>query len=157
MQFVAECCILDSRNFSFVGCSFHNRGDAMNFGSLVLKGAIILVLLLLLSLTNAVTFPITSIGSGTALASVLIAILAMLVLAVLGSLLGRGIRSVQKKPVEALFLTFVGSLVMGGFLALFSLLNAPYTPRINLTWLGGAWYAPFLAMLLVGSPLMLVF
>jgi hypothetical protein len=129
----------------------------MNFGSVALKGAITVVLLLLLSLTSAVTFSITSISTGTALANVLIAILAILVLAMLGSLLGRGIRSVQKKPIEALFLTLVGSLVMGGFLAIFSLLNAPYTPRINLNWLGTAWYAPFLAMLLVGSPLMLVF
>ncbi|HEY7420313.1 MAG TPA: hypothetical protein VH593_34360 [Ktedonobacteraceae bacterium] len=129
----------------------------MNFGSLALKGLVVLAILLVLSLTSAITFTLTSIGSSTALTSVLFTIIAILVLAIIGNLLGRGIRSVQKKPLEALLLTFVGSFVMGAALALFSILNQPYTPRINLTWLGTSWYAPLLTMLLVGSPLMLVF
>ena len=132
----------------------------MNFGLVALKALIVLVLLFLLSLARAITFPaltvITGADGSAGISSLLYLIVAMLVLSIIGNLLGRGIRSI-KKPVEALILTFVGSFFMGSALALFAVLNIPYTARLNLTWLGTSWYSPFLALLFIGAPLMLVF
>ena len=130
----------------------------MNFGGLALKSLVIIAILFLLSLANAVTFPLVTALSngGTAITSLLFLILAVLVLSIIGNLLGRGIRSV-KKPMEALVLAFVGSFFMGAALTLFAILNVPYTAQINLRWLGTSWYSPILALLFVGAPLMLVF
>ncbi|GAC1372525.1 MAG: hypothetical protein NVS2B12_25130 [Ktedonobacteraceae bacterium] len=131
----------------------------MNFGALGLKAVVIIGILFLLYLAGAVTFPalaIVSNSSGVAITSILLLILAIFILSVIGNLLGRGIRSV-KKPIEALILAFVGSFFMGAALALFAVLNVPYTARINLAWLGTNWYSPFLALLFIGAPLMLVF
>jgi hypothetical protein len=130
----------------------------MNFGMVALKALVVLVLLFLFSLAGALTFPaLANIGaSGAGLVSLLFLILAMLVLSIIGNLLGRGIRSI-KKPLEALILAFVGSFFMGAALALFTVLNIPNTARVNLAWLGASWYSPFLALLFIGAPLMLVF
>ncbi len=131
----------------------------MNFGSLAVKALVVIVLLFLLSLAGAVTFPALSVitsGAGAGLTSLLFLLIAMLVLSIIGNLLGRGIRSV-KKPLEALILTFIGSFFMGAALALFAVLNVPYTARINLGWLGSSWYSPILTLLFIGAPLMLVF
>ncbi len=131
----------------------------MNFGMVALKALVVLVLLFLFSLAGALTFPtLASVtgSNGAGLTSLLFLILAMLVLSIIGNLLGRGIRSI-KKPLEALILTFVGSFFMGAALALFTVLNIPNTARINLNWLGLSWYSPFLTLLFIGAPLMLVF
>ncbi len=131
----------------------------MNFGSIALKALIVLVVLFLLSLAGALTFPALSIvtgSSGAGLASLLYLILAMFVLSVVGNLLGRGIRSV-KKPLDGIILTFVGSFFMAAALAIFAVLNIPYTARLNLSWLGTNWYSPLLTLLFIGAPLMLVF
>jgi hypothetical protein len=137
---------------------FHLIGEIMNFGSLALKAVVIIVLLFLLSLAGAITFPLFSVmtGTGAGLASLLFLLLAMIVLSVIGNLIGRGIRSV-KKPMEALVLTFVGSFFMGAALAIFLILKIPFTPNININWLGTAWYSPLLTFLFVGAPLMMVF
>lgn len=131
----------------------------MNFGSVALKAVIVLVLLFLLSLAGALTFPALSVitgNSGAGLAGLLYLILAMLVLSVVGNLLGRGIRTV-KKPLDGLILTFVGAFFMGAILAIFAVLNIPYTARLNFNWLGTSWYSPLLTLLFIGTPLMLVF
>ena len=131
----------------------------MNFGSLALKALVITVLLFLLSLAGAVTFPFATIianGAGATLSSVLLIILILFILSIVGNLIGRGVRSV-KKPVEALLLSFVGAFSMGGALSLFAVTKTPYAPQIQLNWLGAAWYDPLLALLFVGAPLMLVF
>jgi hypothetical protein len=131
----------------------------MNFGAIALKSVVIIAILFLLSLAGAVTFPAATIlanGSGVALTSLLFLILAIIILSIIGNLLGRGIRTV-KKPMEALVLAFIGSFFMGSALALFAILNIPYTARVNLAWLGVSWYSPFLALLFIGAPLMLVF
>jgi hypothetical protein len=140
------------------GSHFHLIGEIMNFGSLALKAVVIIVLLFLLSLAGAITFPLFSVmtGTGAGLASLLFLLLAMIVLSVIGNLIGRGIRSV-KKPMEALVLTFVGSFFMGAALAIFLILKIPFTPNINVNWLGTAWYSPLLTFLFVGAPLMMVF
>jgi len=130
----------------------------MNFGMVALKALVVLVLLFLFSLAGALTFPaLAAVGAnGTGLVGLLFLILAMLVLSIIGNLLGRGIRSI-KKPLEELILAFVGSFFMGAALALFTVLNIPNTARVNLGWLGTSWYSPFLALLFLGAPLMLVF
>jgi len=131
----------------------------MNFGAIALKSVVIIAILFLLSLAGAVTFPAATIlsnGSGVALTGLLFLVLAIIILSIIGNLLGRGIRTV-KKPMEALLLAFVGSFFMGSALALFAILNIPYTARVNLAWLGVSWYSPFLALLFIGAPLMLVF
>jgi hypothetical protein len=131
----------------------------MNFGALVLKSLVVVLLLFLLSLAGAITFPslTTIVGSTqTGLTSFLFLIVAILILSVIGNLLGRGIRSL-KKPVETLFLSFIGSFFMGAALSLFAVLNVPNSIHVNLTWLGTSWYSPLLALLFTGTPLMLVF
>jgi hypothetical protein len=131
----------------------------MNFGAIALKSLVIIAILFLLSLAGAVTFPAAAIfsnGGGVALTGLLFLILAIIILSVIGNLLGRGIRTV-KKPIEALVLAFIGSFFMGAALALFAILKIPYTASVNLVWLGTNWYSPFLALLFIGAPLMLVF
>ncbi len=130
----------------------------MNFGLVAMKALVVLVLLFIFSLAGALTFPAISALSGgsSGFTSLLFLILVMLGLSIIGNLLGRGIRSI-KKPLEALILTFVGSFFLGAALALFSVLNIPNTARINLSWLGTNWYSPFLALLFIGAPIMLVF
>ena len=131
----------------------------MNFGSIALKTLIVLVLLFLLSLAGALTFPAVAIfrgNAGAGLASLLYIILAMLIISVVGNLLGRGIRTI-KKPLDGLILTFVGAFFMGAILAIFAILNIPYAARLNLNWLGTSWYSPLLSLLFIGTPLMLVY
>lgn len=131
----------------------------MNFGSLAVKALLVVVLLFLLSLAKAVIFPdITSIAgnTGAGITGFLLLLAAILILSVVGSLLGRGIRSV-KKPIEVLLLSFVGAFFMGAALALFAVLHIPYAISVNLEWLGTFWYSPLLALLFIGTPLMLIF
>ncbi|HEY7414800.1 MAG TPA: hypothetical protein VH593_06385 [Ktedonobacteraceae bacterium] len=131
----------------------------MNFGSLAIKALVIAIILFLLSVAKAVSFPLNTIianGTGATLSSVLFVLIALFVLSIIGNLLGRGVRSV-KKPLEALLLSFVGAFSMGASLALFSVINVSYAPQLQLYWLGTAWYDPLLALLLVGAPLMLIF
>jgi hypothetical protein len=121
--------------------------------SLAVKTLMILVMLFLLSLAGAISFPILFNGAG--LTNFLLLILTILGLSVIGYLLGKGVRTV-KKPLEAFLATYVGSICLGGILALFAVLNVP-TVRVNLNWLGTSWYSPLLALLFIGTSLMLVF
>jgi hypothetical protein len=131
----------------------------MNFGSVMVKALVVLVLLFLLSLAGAITFPLLTVvtgGAGAGLSSILLFLLAILLLSLVGNLIARGIRSV-KKSAEALILTFVGSFFMGAVLTIFALLNIPYTVRVNLAWTGNSWYSPILTLFFIGIPLMLAF
>ena len=131
----------------------------MNFGSVMVKALVVLVLLFLLSLAGAITFPLLTVvtgGAGAGLSSILLFLLAIVLLSLVGNLIARGIRSV-KKSVEALVLAFVGSFFMGAVLTIFALLNIPYTVRVNLAWTGNGWYSPILTLLFIGVPLMLAF
>jgi hypothetical protein len=134
--------------------------DTMNFELVSIKALVVLAILFLLSFANAITFATftgsIADGTGAGVTSLFFLIVSMLILSVIGSLLGKGIRSI-KKPLEALVLTFVGSFCMGAALAIFTVLNIPFTVHPNLNWLGTNWYSPFLALLLIGAPLMLVF
>ncbi len=131
----------------------------MNFGSVIVRALIILVLLFLLSLVGALTFPVLALitsGTGAGISSILLFVLAILLLSLIGSLIARGIKSV-KESMQALLLVFVGSFFMGAILAIFALLNIPYAIRVNLNWLGTSWYSPLLTLLFIGLPLMIVF
>jgi hypothetical protein len=131
----------------------------MNFGSVVVKAVVILVVLFLLSLAGAITFPVLAVitsGTGAGISSILLFLVAILLLSLVGNLIARGIKSV-KRSVEAILLVFVGAFFMGAILAVFALLNIPYTVRVNLAWLGTNWYSPLLSLLLIGLPLMVVF
>lgn len=131
----------------------------MNFGTIVTKTLVALLVLFFLSLTGALTFPVFSAvtsGTATGFTSILLFLLAIVLLAIVGSLLARGIRSV-KKSVEALAMGFVGAFAMGGILAIFAQLNVPYTVRVNLYWTGTSWYSSLLSLLFIGIPLMFVF
>jgi hypothetical protein len=133
--------------------------DYMTFGTVVTKTLVALVVLFLLSLAGALTFPVFSAitsGTATGFTGILLFLLAIVLLAVVGSLLARGIRSV-KKSLEALAMGFVGSFAMGGILAIFAQLNVPYTVRVNLYWTGTSWYSSLLSLLFIGIPLMFVF
>jgi hypothetical protein len=131
----------------------------MNFGSVMVKALVVLVLLFLLSLAGAITFPLLTVitgGAGAGLSSILLFLLAIVLLSLVGNLVARGIKSV-KKSGEALPLVFVGAFFMGAILTIFALLNIPYTVRVNLAWTGTNWYSPILTLLFIGIPLMLVF
>lgn len=131
----------------------------MNVGSLLIRTLVALVVLFLLYLAGALTFPALSAGTNetsVGLTSLLLFLLAILLLAVVGTLLARGIRSV-KRSGEALLMGFVGSLFMGGILIIFAQLNVPYTVRVNSAWTGTNWYSSFLSLLFIGIPLMFVF
>ena len=130
----------------------------MNFGSVAIKTVIVLVVLFLLSLTGALTFPalsaITTGGAG--ITSLLFFLLALFVLSLVGNLLARGVKG-AKKSGEAAILGFVGAFALAGILAIFTVLNVPYTVRLNLAWTGTSWYSAFLTLLFIGVPLMFVF
>ena len=131
----------------------------MNFGSVMIKALIVLVLLFLLSLAGAVTFPLFSVvtsGAGAGVSSILLFLLAVVLLAMVGNLIARGIKSV-KKSGESILLAFIGSFFMGAILTIFALLNIPYTIRVNLAWTGTSWYSSLLTLFFIGVPLMLVF
>lgn len=131
----------------------------MNFGSIMIKTLVVLVVLFCLSLTGAITFPITTAitnGTSSGITSILLFIVAVLLLSVIGYLLAKGVKSV-KKSGEGILLGFVGALAMGGILAIFTQLNIPYTVTVNLNWTGTSWYSPFLTILFIGLPLMFVF
>ena len=131
----------------------------MNFGSIMIKTLVVLVVLFLLSLTGALTFPIAnalSNGTSSGLTSILLFIVAILLLSIIGYLLAKGVKSV-KNSGEGILLGFIGALAMGGILAIFTQLNIPYTITVNLAWLGTSWYSPFLTILFIGIPLMFVF
>jgi hypothetical protein len=131
----------------------------MNFASILTKTLVVLIILFLLSLTGALTFPILAAitnGTSSGLTSILIFLLAIILLSIIGNLLARGIKSV-KNSGEALLLGFVGAVAMGGILTILAQLNVPYTMTVNLSWVGTNWYSSFLSILFIGIPLMFVF
>ena len=131
----------------------------MNIGRLIANIIIVFFLLIILSFVNAVTFPgLPSTGAtlATYVSQFLLLLVPVIILSIIGFFLGRGIRSI-KSPMEALGLAYVGALIIGGILGLLTLLNFPYSAHINFAWLGAAWYAPWLALFLIGAPILLTF
>ena len=130
----------------------------MNIVKWIIRVVFVFLILFILSLAGAISFPSFSGGNvittyPTELAFLL---LSVIVLTVIAYLLGRGIRSV-KGSFEAAGFAYISALIVGGVLALLTFFNFPYALHVNLFWLGSNWYAPWIVALLIGAPIMLVF
>ena len=68
---------------------------------------------------------------------------------------------ISSNPTQTIVYCFrfslTSALVVGGILALLTLFKFPYSVQLNLAWLGTAWYDPWIAIFLVGAPIMLAF
>lgn len=131
----------------------------MNFGTVLVKALVILILLYLLSLAGAITFPLFAIISGsvaTGFLSFLFLLLAVFVLAFIGSAIGKGIRS-YKSPLLALFMAYASAFAIGGLILLLGTLTIPNAPTININWLGTTLISHVLTVLLIGTSIMIAF
>ena len=129
----------------------------MKFGKILIQGAAVFLFLVAFSLAGAITPQFTNFSSLIDVpADFLLYIVTVIVLTAMGYFLGIGIQSV-KKSLESLGLAYGGSLVIGGVLALMTLLKFPYSVQLNLYWIGNAWYDPWLLIFFVGTPIMLTF
>jgi hypothetical protein len=129
----------------------------MNFGKMLIQAIAVFFIIVLFSMAGAVTPQFTSLRSLIDVpADFLLFAVSALVLTAIGYFLGFGIQSV-KKNLESLGLAYGGSLIIGGFLALMTLLKFPYAVQLNLNWLGSAWYDPWLLIFFIGTPIMLTF
>ena len=131
----------------------------MDMPKMLFSVIVVFLLLFVFSLVGAITFPaLPSANSGitTYLSDFLFLLLPVIVLTLIAFFLGTGIRSI-KKPLPALGLAYVSAFFIGGVLALLTLLNFPYSAHVNFGWLGSSWYSPWLALFLIGSPIMLAF
>lgn len=122
---------------------------------------VIALILFIYSYLGAITFP-PSLSQHSGVDRFFTESLLLLVTALLLTLIGRaiGIGVVimgVKNPLEAGLLAYVGAFVLGGILALLSLLNVPFCAHVNLLWLGGSWYDPWVTMAILGAPIMLAF
>ncbi len=120
---------------------------------------LVFLLLLLFSFIGAIVFPglpTTNTTVGDFGRALLLLILPVFLMAIIGYFLGRGIRSI-KSSFEALGLTYVSAFLVGGVLALLTILNFSYSAHVNFTWLGTSWYAPLFTIFLIGAPITLAF
>ena len=120
---------------------------------------IVFLILLLFSFIGAIVFPgLPTSGDsvGAVGRNLLLLLLPVILMAVIGHFLGRGIRS-MKNPFEALGLTYVSAFLVGGVIALLTVLNFSYSAHVNFGWLGGSWYAPLFTIFLIGAPITLAF
>lgn len=131
----------------------------MNFASVAIKALAVLATLYLLSLAGAITFSlltVTTFGTVGGILDLLIFLVAIFLLTLIGTLIAKGIKSI-KNTGQALLLTFVGAFSIGAILAAFVPLHIPYITSVNFNWLGTSWYSPYLSLLFIGMPLMLIF
>ncbi len=120
---------------------------------------LVFLLLLLFSFIGAIVFPglpTTNTTVGDFGRALLLLVLPVFLMAIIGYFLGRGIRSI-KSSFEALGLTYVSAFLVGGVLALLTILNFSYSAHVNFTWLGTSWYAPLFTIFLIGAPITLAF
>lgn len=120
---------------------------------------LVFLLLLLFSMIGAIVFPklpSTNESVGVVGSDLLFLIVPVILMAIIGYFLGKGIRSI-KSSFEALGLTYVSAFLVGGVLALLTVLNFSYSAHINFTWLGTSWYAPLFTIFLIGAPITLAF
>jgi len=131
----------------------------MSLGKALVDFILVFILLLIFSLVGAITAPTLPTASST-LDSFVIGLIDLLlpviILSLIAFFLGNGIRSIKNR-FQALGLTYVSVLIIGGVLALFTLLNFPYSAHVNFVWLGHSWYSPWLTMFLIGAPIILTF
>ncbi len=129
----------------------------MKFGKLLIQGAAVFLFIVSFSLAGAITPQFTTFSSLIDVpANFLLYLVTVIVLTAMGYFLGVGIQSV-KKSLESLGLAYGGSLIIGGVLALMTLLKFPYSVHLNLYWIGTTWYDPWLLIFFIGTPIMLTF
>ena len=131
----------------------------MNVGKAIVNFVLVFLLLLIFSSVGAITAPTLPAANST-LDSFILGLIALLlpviILSLIAFFLGNGIRSIKNR-FQALGLTYVSAMIVGGVLALFTLLNFPYSEHINFVWLGHSWYSSWLTMFLIGAPIILAF
>jgi hypothetical protein len=130
----------------------------MNFGKTLLQLVAVFFILVFFSYAGAVTPQFTSFNNSilSLPANFVIYVITVLIISVLGYLLGKGIAGV-KNHFETLLLAYVTAMIIGGILVLLTLAHFPYSVHLNLTWLGGSWFDPWLLAFFVGAPLALTF
>jgi len=133
----------------------------MNAGKALVNIIIVFLLLLIFSLVGAITIPSlpgANSSVDTYVVGFLLILLPVIVLSIIAFFLGNGVRSLGPKfRFQALGLTYASALIIGGVLALFTLFNFPYSAHVNFTWLGHAWYSPWLTLFLIGAPIIMAF
>ena len=120
---------------------------------------IVFFLLLIFSLLGAIVFPTlptTATAVGAFGSELVLLILPVIIMALVGYFLGRGIRSI-KSPWEAMGLTYISAFLLGGVLGLLTVLNFSYSAHVKFDWLGGAWYGSLFTIFLIGAPITLAF
>ncbi len=131
----------------------------MNMGKALVNVIIVFLLLLIFSTVGALTTP-TLPGTNSTIDSFALGFIYLLIPVIILSLvaffLGNGIRSIKNR-FQALGLAYVSALIVGGVLALFTLLNFPFSAHVNFAWLGHSWYSSWLTMFLIGAPIILAF
>ena len=129
----------------------------MKFGKLLIQGACVFFIVVAFSLAGAIKPQFTTLSNLVNLPfDMLLYIITVIILTTIGYFLGIGITSV-KKNLESLGLAYAGSMVVGGILALMTVLKFPFSVQLNLYWLGTAWYDPWLLIFFVGTPIILTF
>ena len=131
----------------------------MNVGKAVVNVLIVFVVLVVFSYVGAIQLsplPGTSSTIDTYVLDFILLLLPVVILSAVAFFLGNGIRSLKNR-FQALGLAYVSALVIGGIIALFTLFKFPYSAHVNFTWLGSAWYGPWLTLFLIGAPIILAF
>jgi hypothetical protein len=129
----------------------------MNFGKLVIQAIAVFIIIAAFSVAGAITPQVSSLKTLIDVPiNFLLYLVTVIVLSAIGYFLGIGIQSV-KKSFESLGLAYGGALIVGGILALMTLLKFPYAVQLNLHWLGSAWYDPWLLIFFIGTPVVLTF
>ncbi len=129
----------------------------MNFGKILIQGTAVFFFLVFFSLVGAITPQVTSISNVLSIPSdMIIFLVTVILLMVIGSVLGTGVQSI-KKSGGSLLMAYASALIIGGMLALFTLLNLSYTVHIRLNWLGNTVYDPWLVIFFIGTPIILTF
>ena len=129
----------------------------MKIGKLLIQGVCVFLIITAFSLVGAITPQFTTLSNLVDVPfDFLLFIVTAIILTTIGYFLGIGITSV-KKNLESLGLAYGGSLVVGGILALMTVLKFPYSVHLNLYWLGTAWYDPWLLIFFIGTPIILTF
>ena len=129
----------------------------MKIGKLLIQGVCVFLIITAFSLVGAITPQFTTLRNLVDVPNdLLLFIVTVIILTAIGYFLGIGITSV-KKNLESLGLAYGGSLIVGGILALMTVLKFPYSVQLNLYWLGTAWYDPWLLIFFIGTPIILTF
>ncbi len=131
----------------------------MKPGKAIVNIIIVFVVLVIFSYVGAIQlspFPATKSSIDTYVLDFIYLLLPVVILSLVAFFLGNGIKSLKNR-FQALGLTYVSALVIGGVIALFTLFKFPYSAHVNFAWLGTTWYSPWLTLFLIGAPIILAF